>query len=81
MRLGQLAVAPAQERALPAGQLAEQCTAHGLTARSLTSVADGLTAAIAEAAAGDLVVVTGSLFTVGEARAWLTGQRCEAVRG
>jgi folylpolyglutamate synthase/dihydropteroate synthase len=29
----------------------------------------------------DLIVVAGSLFTVGEARAALTGQICSAVRG
>lgn len=76
-----IAVAPDQERALSADQLAAQCALHGSTATPAGSVEQGLALATTLASPGDLIVVAGSLFTVGEVRAWLTGQTCCAVRG
>lgn len=76
-----ITVAPQQERAVPAAELAQRCAAHGVPAQTGGSVAQGLALAQATAQAGDLIVVAGSLFTVGEARAALTDTLCEAVRG
>ncbi len=74
-------VAPALERSLPAADLADACLARGAQAVAAGTVADGLAKAGAAAGPGDLVVVCGSLFTVGEARAQLTGKAFEPFRG
>ena len=76
-----ITVAPDQERALSAEQLALQCAQHGRMALPAGSVEAGLAMAQGLAQPGNLIVVAGSLFTVGEARAALTGQTCNAVRG
>lgn len=76
-----ITVAPDQERALSAEQLAAQCVANGHSAHAAGTVEQGIFRAQDLAGAGDLIVVAGSLFTVGEARAMLTGQECSAVRG
>ncbi len=75
------AVTPALERSLPAAELADACRIRGAQAVSAGTVADGLALAGAAAGPGDLVVVCGSLFTVGEARAILTGKAFEPFRG
>lgn len=76
-----ITVAPDQERALGADQLAAQCAQHGRSAQPAGSVEAGIAKAQGLARPGNLIVVAGSLFTVGEARAALTGQTCCAVRG
>ncbi|HJV65836.1 MAG TPA: folylpolyglutamate synthase/dihydrofolate synthase family protein [Geomonas sp.] len=75
------AVAPALERALPAQELADFCRAAGAEAEAAGSVPDGLERARQAAADDDLVVVCGSLFTVGEARSLLVSRRFEPFRG
>lgn len=75
------AVAPALERSLPILELADACRARGAQVTAAGTVADGLAKARAAAGPGDLVVVCGSLFTVGEARAHLTGKTFEPFRG
>jgi dihydrofolate synthase/folylpolyglutamate synthase len=75
------AVAPAIERALAASQLASFCREAGAAAKEAGSVAQGLALARAAAGADDLVVVCGSLFTVGEARSILLSRRFEPFRG
>jgi dihydrofolate synthase/folylpolyglutamate synthase len=75
------AVTPGLERAMPAAQLAGLCGSLGKPALAAGSVADGLALARHEAGADDLVLVCGSLFTVGEARALLTGRPFRPVRG
>ncbi len=75
------AVAPAVERALDPACLAAQLIGLGLPTTPCASVAEGLRAARAAAAPGDLILVCGSLFTVGEAKAILAGNRFEGVRG
>jgi len=75
------AVSPAMERALPSSDLAALCRQRGAAAVDAGSVADGLIRSGTMADASDLVVVTGSLFTVGEARASLLEQRFEPCRG
>lgn len=74
-------VTPDQERAMPAQSLALECGKRGKAAIAQGSVAEGLAAAIEAAGPGDLLVVAGSLFAVGEAKAVLAGQMSEAVRG
>lgn len=76
-----ITVSPAQERALPATELAANCRAAGTPATAADSVAAGLEAARAAAGPGDLIVAAGSLFLVGELKALLAGIPCEAVRG
>lgn len=76
-----ITVAPDQERALGADQLAAQCAHYGRSAQPAGSVEAGIAKAQGLARPGNLIVVAGSLFTVGEARAALTGQTCCAVRG
>lgn len=76
-----VAVSPALDRALPAEELAAFCRSNGCAAFAAGDVAAGLVYAQRQAAADDLVLVTGSLFTVGEARAYLTGSACMPIRG
>lgn len=75
-------VNPALERALPAAKLAEFCTSSGVREVDIGGgVADGLAKACRRASADDLIVVCGSLFTVGEARAVLLSETFEPFRG
>jgi dihydrofolate synthase/folylpolyglutamate synthase len=74
-------VTPAIPRGLPSAILAEHCRQLGFEAEDAGSVTEGLDNAVAGAHADDLVVVCGSLFVVGEARARLTSRRFEPFRG
>jgi dihydrofolate synthase/folylpolyglutamate synthase len=67
-------VAPDTSRARAVGDLQAAAAALGLAAAPCAGLAEGLAAA--RAAAGDrgLVVVAGSLYLVGEARALLRGR-------
>ncbi|MDR2339200.1 MAG: bifunctional folylpolyglutamate synthase/dihydrofolate synthase [Deltaproteobacteria bacterium] len=56
------------------GRLGESLPAGDRLAGLFQRIPDAIGAAARDASEGDLVVVAGSLFTVGEARAWLTGQ-------
>ena len=75
------AVVPAIERALPAAQLALFCRRAGVGAKEAGSVAQGIALAQSAAAADDLILVCGSLFTVGEARSILQSRSFEPFRG
>jgi len=55
-------------RALPGDGLAKACRDSGLEAEAFVDLSSALTAAAAAASDEDLLLVTGSLFTVGEAR-------------
>ncbi|MBT1071156.1 bifunctional folylpolyglutamate synthase/dihydrofolate synthase [Pelotalea chapellei] len=74
-------VTPTIERALDGTVLAAELMLDGVTAIGFSSVAEGITAARKEAGPGDLIVVCGSLFTVGEAKSWLQGIQFVGVRG
>ncbi len=74
-------VTPRQERAMTDRFLAEMCTSLGSQAQAAGTVNDGLAAVRTAAQPGDLIVVAGSLFLVGEVKALLAGTPCEAVRG
>jgi dihydrofolate synthase/folylpolyglutamate synthase len=75
------AVAPAVDRSLPAEQVVDCCRQFSLPAKACGSVAAGIARARREAADGELIVVCGSLFVVGEARALLLGANYQPVRG
>jgi dihydrofolate synthase/folylpolyglutamate synthase len=76
-----VAVSPALPRALPAALLAGFCRRFGVSCHDGGTVADGLAAARQLSRQGDVIVVTGSLFTVGEARSVLSGRPFEPIRG
>ncbi len=64
-----LCCTPDSPRALPAADLATVVREHGGTARVVPVVADAVRMALDESSIEDAVVVTGSLYTVGAARA------------
>lgn len=76
-----VAVTPLLPRALPAEELSRLCGSPSRKCCAGGSVARGLALAMARAGADDLVLVTGSLFTVGEARALLLERPFEPMRG
>jgi dihydrofolate synthase / folylpolyglutamate synthase len=76
-----ITASPAVPRGLPSPKLAEICGEMGYPASAAGSVPAGMEKALKNAGAGDLVVIYGSLFVVGEARALLTGKIFESFRG
>lgn len=75
------AVSPRLERAMPSAELALLCRGEGAVCVDAGTVAAGLTLARDAAGSDDVVLVCGSLFTVGEARAVLLAERFEPCRG
>jgi len=75
------AVTPALERALPAADLVNFCLSAGVVAQEAGSVAQGIDQARSAATDADLILVCGSLFTVGEARGHLLSRVFEPFRG
>jgi dihydrofolate synthase / folylpolyglutamate synthase len=75
------AVSPALERALPSGCLAGIFRARGITCEDAGNVAEGFAKARKDAGPRDLILVCGSLFIVGEARAILHAEQFEPFRG
>ncbi|HEY8347259.1 MAG TPA: folylpolyglutamate synthase/dihydrofolate synthase family protein [Symbiobacteriaceae bacterium] len=63
--------APESPRALPAPELQGLCRSFGCEAVAMPSVVDALEAALAAAGPGDLVLVTGSFYTVRPARRYM----------
>jgi dihydrofolate synthase/folylpolyglutamate synthase len=76
-----VAVTPSVERGLPSAKLAASCRRQGVVAVDGGTVADGIAMARDRAGSDDLILVCGSLFTVGEARAALLTQQFEPFRG
>src|SRR6185369_16875042 len=74
-------VCPAVDRGLDARELAAILTEIGIQAVASGSVANGIRSAQRDAGSDDLILVCGSLFTVGEAKAWLAGTKFEGIRG
>ena len=74
-------VEPALDRALAAEELASFCRGGAVAPYSAGGVSAGLAYAMSSASPDDLILVTGSLFTVGEARAYMTGSSCMPIRG
>jgi dihydrofolate synthase/folylpolyglutamate synthase len=75
------AVSPHLERALPSDRLAAFWRARKVPCADAGTVASGLEQAKKAAGPRDLILVCGSLFTVGEARAILYGEHFEPFRG
>lgn len=75
------AVTPAVERALDDAALADILRESGIDATACGSVGNGIASARLDAGEDDLILVCGSLFTVGEAKAWLTDTHYEGIRG
>jgi len=75
------AVSPRLDRALPSDRLAAFCRARRVPCIDAGTVAAGLEQAKKAAGPRDLILVCGSLFTVGEARAILFGEQFEPFRG
>lgn len=78
-----IATAPAFERAAEPRRLADHFRRAGARAVALRTVPAAVDAALARARAGDLVVVAGSLYLAGEARAYLlpAGKRKPVMPG
>lgn len=74
-------VTPAVERALDDTALAAILGDLGFRATPCGSVGNGIETARREAGRDDLILVCGSLFTVGETKAWLGGHHFEGIRG
>lgn len=74
-------VSPAIERSMNDTVLAAVLTGMGISAKPCGSVAEGIITAREAAGEHDLILVCGSLFTVGEAKALLTGTAFEGIRG
>lgn len=72
---------PALPRALAAEDLARLCRERGYGAEPAGSIAEALVSACAAAQGDDLVLLCGSLFSVGEARAHLLSRGFEPFRG
>jgi dihydrofolate synthase/folylpolyglutamate synthase len=75
------AVTPMVERAVNSSQLAELCLGKGMACEDSGSVAAGMWRAGLQASPEDLVIVCGSLFVVGEAKAHLAGVKFQGIRG
>jgi len=74
-------VTPAIERAMDDVKLAAIVNGRGIPAKACGAVASGIRAAQQDAGPDDLILVCGSLFTVGEAKSWLAGREFEGIRG
>jgi dihydrofolate synthase/folylpolyglutamate synthase len=75
------AVTPMVERAAPSSQLTQLCRRKGMACDDSGNVAAGMEQAGLQAQPEDLIVVCGSLFVVGEAKAHLAGIEFQGIRG
>ncbi len=66
-----IACPPPSPRAMPPPDVAEAATRLGVPAQVSGSVEEAVDVALAQAAEDEMVLVTGSLYVVGAARAWL----------
>lgn len=74
-------VTPRVERAMKDTELSRLITEMGLVSQACGTVSEGISAARNESMAGDLILVCGSLFVVGEAKAWLENVDYSGIRG
>ncbi len=74
-------VTPAVERALTDQKLTELFRTQGFASQPCGSVTAGIAAARRTASADDLILVCGSLFLVGEVKAWLEQADYTGIRG
>ena len=74
-------VTPAVDRALKDEDLSRFFRTLGIASQPCGSVVAGICKARSEASEGDLVLVCGSLFVVGEVKAWLEQEHYTGIRG
>ena len=74
-------VTPAVERALNDEKLSHFFHERGIASQPCGSVVAGICKARSEASEGDLILVCGSLFVVGETKAWLEHVNYTGIRG
>lgn len=74
-------VTPTVERALNDTDLSRFFADRGIAAMSCGTVVDGIRTARSEAVPGDMILVCGSLFIVGETKAWLENMHYIGIRG
>lgn len=74
-------VTPAVERAVKAEELSSYFSGLGFCSRPSGTVIDGIRTAQEESRPGDLILVCGSLFVVGEVKAWLENVPYNGIRG
>jgi dihydrofolate synthase/folylpolyglutamate synthase len=74
-------VTPAIDRGMRDEELAQFFLRTGKTAQPCGTVAEGITTACSNASAEDLILVCGSLFVVGEVKAWLEHIPYAGIRG
>ncbi len=74
-------VTPAVERALKDVDLSLFFNKNGIVSQPCGSVATGVCKARSEASESDLILVCGSLFVVGEVKAWLENTNYNGIRG
>jgi dihydrofolate synthase/folylpolyglutamate synthase len=74
-------VTPAVDRALSDENLASFFLSLGKVAHPCGSAVDGVNRAIRQATETDLILVCGSLFVVGEVKAWLEQADYSGIRG
>lgn len=74
-------VTPAVERALTDEELSRFFRKQGIAAQPCGSAAAGVCKARSEASEGDLILVCGSLFVVGEVKSWLENVNYNGIRG
>lgn len=72
-----VATAPITPRAFPSGVVAEALRRHCPTVEERPRVADALDRALELASPEDTILVTGSLYTIGEAYRWLDGRKAD----
>ena len=74
-------VTPAVERALKDEDLSLFFHRNGIATQSCGSVVSGLCKARSEASEDDLILICGSLYVVGEVKAWLENTHFDGIRG
>jgi dihydrofolate synthase/folylpolyglutamate synthase len=74
-------VTPSIDRALDAEELSRLFTDKGVASRPSGTVVTGIQKARSESGAGDMILVCGSLFIVGEIKAWLEETNYSGIRG
>ncbi len=74
-------VTPAVERALKDDELTSFFQKQGIASQPCGSVVAGISKARSQASEGDLILVCGSLFVVGEVKAWLEQVNYTGIRG
>lgn len=74
-------VSPAVDRAMDDTELATSLVEFGIPSKACGCVANGIICAQQDAESDDLILVCGSLFTVGEAKAWAAGTKFVGIRG